>query len=46
MNTVLLVEDSVTQSELITKCLQQAGLAVVLARSGEEAQEKLSCVES
>lgn len=41
MNTVLIVEDSVTQSELISKCLQQAGLAVVLARSGEEAQEKL-----
>lgn len=41
MRTVLVVEDSVLQSEMIARCLQQVGLSVVVARSGEEAQEKL-----
>jgi DNA-binding response OmpR family regulator len=41
MSTVLVVEDSLTESEIIARCLQRAGLTVVLAKSGEEAQEKL-----
>lgn len=42
MNTVLLVEDCFTEREIITHYLQQAGLAVVSATSGEEAQVKLN----
>ncbi|NEQ96760.1 MAG: response regulator [Cyanothece sp. SIO2G6] len=42
MGTVLLVEDSLTESEMITQCLQKNGLSVVLAQSSEEAQEKLA----
>ena len=42
MGTVLLVEDSLTESEIITQCLQRSGLSVVLAKSSEEAQEKLA----
>ncbi|MBD2182676.1 response regulator transcription factor [Aerosakkonema funiforme] len=41
MTTVLVVEDSLTDMKLMTYYLQQAGLAVVSANSGEEAQEKL-----
>jgi two-component system, chemotaxis family, response regulator PixH len=41
MRTVLLVEDSLTETELITLYLQQAGLSVVSASSGEEAQTRL-----
>lgn len=42
MQTVLLVEDSLTEAEILTHYLRQAGLAVVSAKSGEEAQEQLS----
>ncbi len=42
MNTVLLVEDSLTESGIISRYLEAAGLNVVLARSGEEAQKKLT----
>jgi len=42
MGTVLLVEDSLTESGIITQCLQKSGLSVVLAQSSEEAQEKLA----
>lgn len=41
MNTVLVVEDSLTESEIIIRCLQQAGLTVLSARSVEEAQATL-----
>ena len=41
MSTVLVVEDSLTDMEVMTSYLQQAGLSVVSAKSGEEAQEKL-----
>lgn len=41
MSTVLLVEDSLTESEILTRYLQRAGLAVISVRSGEEAREKL-----
>ncbi|NDJ19681.1 response regulator transcription factor [Myxacorys almedinensis] len=42
MSTVLVVEDSVTEMQILTSYLQQAGLMVVSAQSGEEAQVKLS----
>ena len=42
VNTVLLVEDSLTESRTITSYLQQSGLKVVSVGSVEEAQEKLS----
>jgi chemotaxis family two-component system response regulator PixH len=42
MKTVLLVEDSLTDRNVMTSYLQQAGLLVVTAGSVEEAQEKLS----
>ncbi len=41
MITVLLVEDSLTETEVITRYLRQAGLRVVSAKSVEEAQIKL-----
>ena len=42
MSTVLLVEDSLTDMEVMCLYLQQAGLSVVIAKSGEEAQIKLN----
>jgi two-component system, chemotaxis family, response regulator PixH len=42
MSTVLVVEDSLTETEVITRYLQQAGLAVVSVKSGEEAQSQLT----
>ncbi len=41
MNTVLLVEDSITEMEILTSYLKQAGLNVITAQSSEEAQAKL-----
>jgi twitching motility two-component system response regulator PilH len=41
MTTVLLVEDSLTASELLTLYLEQEGLAVVCVPSCEDAQIKL-----
>ncbi|MCY7284058.1 MAG: response regulator [Cyanobacteria bacterium CAN_BIN43] len=42
MGTVLLVEDGVTEMQLLTTYLKQAGLTVMSAQSGEEAQIKLT----
>jgi CheY-like chemotaxis protein len=42
MSTVLVVEDSLTEMEVITRYLQQAGLTVVSVKSGEEAQFTLT----
>jgi two-component system, chemotaxis family, response regulator PixH len=42
MNTVLLVEDSLTEAEIITRYLHQVGVKVVSAKSGEEAMEKMT----
>jgi DNA-binding response OmpR family regulator len=42
MRTVLLVEDSPLQSQLITGYLQGAGITVIPTTSVEEAREKLS----
>ncbi|HEY9644096.1 MAG TPA: response regulator [Coleofasciculaceae cyanobacterium] len=41
MTTVLVVEDSLTETEMLTRYLRQAGLAVISAISGEDAQTKL-----
>jgi DNA-binding response OmpR family regulator len=41
MTTVLLVEDSLTETEVLTRYLSQAGLNVVSVKSGEEAHLKL-----
>jgi two-component system, chemotaxis family, response regulator PixH len=41
MSTVLLVEDGVTEMQVLTNYLKQAGLTVVSAQSSEEAQTKL-----
>jgi chemotaxis family two-component system response regulator PixH len=42
MSTVLVIEDSVTEMQLLTSYLQQAGLSVVSAQSVEEAHVKLA----
>ncbi|ACK67307.1 response regulator receiver protein [Rippkaea orientalis PCC 8801] len=42
MGTALIVEDSLTEREIISQCLQRAGLSVSIAVSGEEALEKLN----
>ncbi|MEM9008881.1 MAG: response regulator [Cyanobacteria bacterium P01_F01_bin.86] len=41
MTTVLLVEDSLTETELLTQYLRQAGMAVVSVMNCEEARLKL-----
>lgn len=41
MSTVLVVEDSLTDTEVITRYLRQVGLTVVSVQSGEEAQARL-----
>jgi twitching motility two-component system response regulator PilH len=41
MSTVLLVEDSITETELITRYLQKEGHQVVSVASAEDAQVKL-----
>lgn len=41
MTTILLVEDSLTETEILTRYLRQAGLTVVSVKSGEEAYLKL-----
>lgn len=41
MTTVLLVEDSLTETEVITRLLRQAGLNVISVTSGEEARLQL-----
>jgi DNA-binding response OmpR family regulator len=41
MTTVLLVEDSLTETEVITRHLRQAGLTVISVTSGEEARVQL-----
>ncbi|MEB3358847.1 MAG: response regulator [Synechococcales bacterium] len=41
MSIVLLVEDSLTESEILTRYLREAGLFVISAKSSEEAQAQL-----
>lgn len=42
MSTALVVEDSLTDMVVLTRCLQQGGLTVLTAKSGEEALAKIS----
>ncbi|MEQ8755654.1 MAG: response regulator [Coleofasciculus sp. G1-WW12-02] len=42
MGTVLVVEDSATDMQIIISCLQQGGINVLTADSGEAALEKLN----
>ncbi|MDJ0735052.1 MAG: response regulator [Nostocaceae cyanobacterium] len=41
MNTVLIVEDGLTDMEILSRYLQDAGYSVMNAKSSEEAQEKI-----
>ncbi len=41
MSTVLVVEDGLTDMEIISKYLEQAGYSVVCATSSEEAKSKI-----
>lgn len=41
MNTVLLVEDSLTERELLTSYLRQAGMNVLTAHNAQEAKAQL-----
>lgn len=42
MGTALIVEDSQTELTIITNCLEQIGLDIYTAKSGEEALEKIN----
>ncbi|AFZ12183.1 response regulator receiver protein [Crinalium epipsammum PCC 9333] len=42
MRTALVVEDTMTERQILTSCLQRAGLNVLTANSTEEALEKIS----
>jgi DNA-binding response OmpR family regulator len=42
MSTALVVEDSLTDMQILTHCLQQGGFNVLTANSGEEALTKIS----
>ncbi|NJL84135.1 MAG: response regulator [Chloroflexaceae bacterium] len=42
MGTVLVVEDSLTDRQILASYLEQAGIQVATAASGEEALEKIS----
>ncbi|HEY9669386.1 MAG TPA: response regulator [Coleofasciculaceae cyanobacterium] len=42
MSTALVVEDSMTDMQILTRCLQQGGLNVLTANSGEEALSKIT----
>ena len=41
MSTALVIEDSLTEMEVITSCLQRGGLIVQTASNGEEALAKI-----
>lgn len=42
MGTALVVDDSLTDMQIFTRCLQQEGIHVLIAQSGEEAIIKVS----
>ncbi|MEB3356300.1 MAG: response regulator [Synechococcales bacterium] len=42
MSTILLVEDSLTEASIMSRCLQEAGLRVVTVNSGEDAEAQLA----
>lgn len=41
MGTALVVDDSSTERQIISSCLQKEGINVLIATSGEEALEKI-----
>ncbi|MBF2000849.1 MAG: response regulator [Synechococcales cyanobacterium C42_A2020_086] len=42
MGTALVVEDSMTDMQILTRCLQQSGITVLVAQSGEEAMAAIA----
>lgn len=42
MSTILVIEDSMTEMQVITSCLQRGGLSVQTATSSEEALTKIN----
>ena len=42
MGTALVVEDSVTDMQILIRCLQHEGINVLVAQSGEEAMETIT----
>ncbi|NEP09540.1 MAG: response regulator [Symploca sp. SIO2C1] len=42
MGTALVVEDSLTDMQVLSSCLQQGGINVLIAQSGEEALTKIT----
>ena len=42
VSTALVVDDSLTDTQILTRCLQQGGLKVLTANTGEEALTKIS----
>ncbi len=42
MSTVLVVDDSLTDMQIISSCLQHGGINVLIAQSGEEALAKIT----
>ena len=42
MSTILVVEDTMTQAEIITGSLKNAGFNTILAMNGDEARTKIS----
>lgn len=42
MSTVLVIDDSMTDREVVTACLKQAGIDVWTANTGEEGLEKIN----
>jgi chemotaxis family two-component system response regulator PixH len=41
MSIALVVEDSLTDKEVLTSCLQQSGMSVLTAKSAEEAFDRI-----
>lgn len=42
MSTALIIEDSLTEAEIISSCLKRGGISVLMVKSGEEALEQLT----
>lgn len=42
MTTILVVEDTLTETEIITKCLQKAGFSTIAVTSSEDAKIKIA----
>lgn len=45
MGTALVIDDSMTDREVLTACLRQAGMNVLTAGSSEEGMEKLASTQ-